>query len=300
MNLDLGVYKMMLDQISDGVYCVGLDGRLWYWNKAAEGITGYASSDVVGIACSDNLLVHVDDKGANLCQAGCPVTKTLADGQPREAEVFLHHKEGHRVPVAIKVEPIRDGEGKVVGAVEIFRDNSSRLAILQRLDDLEKLAFLDSLTNLANRRYIEMSLQSRLSEMERYGWSFGVLFADVDHFKQVNDRYGHEIGDQVLKMIATTMLRSARPFDVVGRWGGEEFLAIIANVSELQLYSMANRYRALVAQSYLPVDSDVLRVTISVGATVAHPGDTLTTLVRRADRLLYQSKTSGRNRVSTP
>jgi diguanylate cyclase (GGDEF)-like protein len=143
-----------------------------------------------------------------------------------------------------------------------------------------------------------MNLDARLSEMLRYGWPFGVLFIDIDHFKEVNDVYGHDVGDEVLKMIANTFMNNSRPFDAVGRWGGEEFVAIILNVTEDRLYAIADRLRMLVEQSSLSVGRDTIRVTISIGATLALENDTAETLIRRSDQLMYRAKTSGRNCVS--
>ena len=98
------------------------------------------------------------------------------------------------------------------------------------IEDLQRKVFLDPLTEIANRRYVDTGLPVRFDEMTRYGWQFGVIMMDIDHFKDVNDRYGHDIGDEALKMIARTLLNSSRSSDIVGRWGGEEFIAIISNV----------------------------------------------------------------------
>jgi diguanylate cyclase (GGDEF)-like protein/PAS domain S-box-containing protein len=292
-------YKDVLDSVSDGVYVVEGDRRITYWNEAAERLTGYPASQVVGTHCWDNVLMHVDETGAALCRTRCPLAATMADGQVREAEVFLHHREGHRVPVRIRVGPIRDEAGKVVGAVEVFSDSSWRTACQERMAQLEELAMLDPLTGVANRRHLEMSLHSRLEEMRRYDFSVGLLFSDIDHFKQVNDRYGHEVGDAVLKMVARTLSGSARRFDVLGRWGGEEFVSIVTQVDEEALRSLGRRCQALVAQSALPVGSEAVRVTLSIGGALAEPGDTPETLTRRADQLMYLSKARGRNRLST-
>ncbi len=160
------------------------------------------------------------------------------------------------------------------------------------------MTLLDPLTELGNRRYLEMQLSGRLKEMDRYGWPFGVLFADIDLFKNVNDTYGHGVGDRVLKMVGRTMQNSIRSYDIVGRWGGEEFLAVIVNVGEDHLCRIAQKLRSLVGKSRITEGKDSIRVTVSVGATLARPDDTAETLVKRADRLMYRSKASGRNRVT--
>jgi diguanylate cyclase (GGDEF)-like protein len=188
----------------------------------------------------------------------------------------------------------------VEGAVEIFNDNTYQTIMLERIAQFEKMAYLDTLTGVANRRFTEMTLHSRLDERQRFGWSFGVLFIDVDHFKKVNDQHGHAIGDQVLAMVAKTLSNSVRSFDFVGRWGGEEFLAILANVDAAQLHTFANRIRALVEHSHFAdgTGSQLVRVTVSIGGTITRPEDSLATLVRRADKFMYASKKAGRNCVT--
>ena len=107
------------------------------------------------------------------------------------------------------------------------------------------MALLDPLTQLGNRAYTRMMLSSRLDELRRYGWPFGLLFVDVDYFKRVNDSHGHEVGDKTLRAIATTLLKSLRPFDFLGRWAGDEFLALIVNIGRDALSTVAERARML-------------------------------------------------------
>ena len=147
------------------------------------------------------------------------------------------------------------------------------------------------------RRSIEAAITTRLAERQRYQVNFGVLFIDIDDFKSVNDRHGHDKGDHVLRLVAKTLTRSLRPFDLAGRWGGEEFLALILNVDLLQLSVVAERVRALIAQTRIPLEDNYLNVTVSIGGTLARPDDTPETLVNRADRFMYQSKMAGRNRI---
>jgi len=290
-------YKILLDNLYDGVYFVDRNLRITYWNKGAERISGFSSSEVVGTRCTYTLMA-IDEHGRSLCGELCPLAKTLADGIPRDMEVYIHHRDGYRVPVLVRVAPILDAQGHIIGGVEIFSDNSSKVAALRRVRELEEVAYIDLLTGLANRRYAEISLRARLDEMPRYGWTFGILLSDVDHFRRINDRYGREVGNKVLKMVSQTLLKNTRSFDLVGRWGGQEFICIIVSVDKGQLHSIAERFRMLVEQSSLPVGSDVVRVTISIGATLARPDDTAATLLARADKLMYQSKASGGNRIS--
>lgn len=298
MSLDNEFYKKLLDTLYDGVYFVDKDRRITYWNKGAERITGYTSDEVVGKHCHDNILVHIDEKGVSLCLAGCPLSESMLKSTTCESEIYLHHKDGHRVPVLVRVTPIKDDKDNSIGAVEIFSDNTAIMTRIQKIKELEKLAYIDSLTGLANRRYTEINLYARYNEMKRYGLPFGILMMDIDHFKKFNDTHGHDVGDDVLKMVSKTLADNSRPYDIVGRWGGEEFVAIVVNITKEELYVTADRFRIFVEQSMLTTHKNILRVTISIGATMAQSTDTMLKLLKRADKLMYQSKDSGRNCVS--
>lgn len=290
--------KAFIENIYDGLYIVDRHRQITYWNKSAERITGFTAAEVTGSHCYDEILIHVDGKGNTLCRGMCPLAATIKDGTPREAEVYLQHKDGHRVPVWIRVTPQRDQYGDITGGIELFSDLSHREAMRLKMEELEKFAFLDNLTQLANRHYLDIELEARFAEMKRYGLVFGILMMDIDHFKRFNDTYGHDAGDAVLKTVAKTMMDNARPFDIFGRWGGEEFIGIIRNVDISELIKAGERIRVLIQNSRVQIDKGPLNVTASIGATIAG-SDTIQSLIQRADRLLYISKEKGRNCLSS-
>jgi diguanylate cyclase (GGDEF)-like protein/PAS domain S-box-containing protein len=298
MDLTLQAYRSIIDSLPEGIYVVDRRKSIIYWNEAAERISGFSSIEVLGRRCAANLLCHLDAEGVDLCNAECPVSNAIDRGHSSESEFYLHHKNGHRVPISARMKPLQNEEGEVVGAVMAFSDLSSKAADQQRLKELEKLALLDRLTQLANRHYLERELDARLEELRRYGIPFGVMFMDIDNFKQVNDRFGHEVGDRVLQFVAGTFNVNSRPFDLYGRWGGEEFVGVARNVSCSDLKQMGQRLRKLVEKSFLLQDEIKLQITISVGATLATESDSIASLIQRADSLMYQSKAAGRNRLT--
>jgi len=298
LNEPAGVFKHVVDGLPDGVYITDRERRIIYWNRAAEALSGYAAEEVLGRNCSDNFLMHVDESGCLLCTGDCPLSHTLADGLPHRADLFLHHRRGHRVPVEVRVRPIWGGNGEVVGAIEIFSDNSRQRALRERAKDLAKFAFLDPASQVGNRSYLEQQLSQHLEQFSTFGTPFGILMADLDKFKEVNDTYGHAAGDVVLAAIAKTMSNCLRASDIVGRWGGDEFLAILSGITRPFLANVSEKLRRLVAQSTIPVNQAQIQVTISVGAAMAKPKDSAESLLRRADEQLYASKQAGRNRVS--
>ena len=178
----------------------------------------------VGRHCFEDILRHVDATGNRLCVGRCPLSQTMRDGVPRETCVWLHHKHGHRVEVRVGVRPVRERSGQIIGAIETFTDESDRAATKARLAELEHLAMIDPLTGVSNRRFLGMTLSSRLAELRRYAVPFVVAFADIDHFKRVNDENGHDIGDDVLRMVANTLAGNLRGSDSLSRFGGEEFV----------------------------------------------------------------------------
>jgi len=295
MNLDKDTYERIVENLHDGLYFVDRNRVITYWNKAAEHISGYAASEVLGKSCSDNILNHVDSEGNSLCTGMCPLAATITDGMNREAKIYMHHKNGHRIPVSVRVSTLTDGDGTIIGGIELFTDISNQAANELRVRELEKLALLDNLTQLANRNYIEREIQSIFEEKRRFNVPFGVLFMDIDHFKQFNDTYGHDVGDDVLKFVSNTFVVNSRPFDIYGRWGGEEFIGIIRYINGKNLELLGNRIRSFIQHSYIMHENEKLHVTISIGATLVSENDTIDSLIKRADTLLYKSKAAGKN-----
>lgn len=297
---DPGFYKDLLDHMSDGVYFVDRDRRILYWNDGARRLTGYTAEELLGKSCHDDILCHMDYEGRSLSQDDFPITATLEEGTRHEASVFLRNKQGSRVPVSVRVYPIRGEDGSIVGAIEIFSDDSARSDARRKAEALNRLAFLDHLTQLPNRRFAEMAVQTALSEFQVHKDPFGIMMVDVDGFKSINDSFGHSSGDRALQQVAQTLTSSLRPTDTVGRWGGDEFLAIVRNVRRDVLKKLAERCVRLAEQTLILSNDDRLtRLSISIGATVPHDGETAEQLIHRADAAMYKSKSIGRGCATT-
>ncbi|WP_243439932.1 diguanylate cyclase [Fundidesulfovibrio soli] len=168
----------------------------------------------------------------------------------------------------------------------------------QELDDknraLEVLLQTDRLTRLHNRHKLDEAFQAEVLRAKRYATQFSVILLDVDSFKTVNDTFGHLVGDSVLVQVADTLSANVREMDMVGRWGGEEFLLLCPETGLETAAELASRLRSVLACQPLP---PVEQVTASFGVAAYHPGDDVASLLRRADDALYRAKASGRNRV---
>lgn len=294
-------YQDILDHLYDGVYFVDRDRTITYWNHGAARISGYDADQVLGRSCRDGILNHVTAAGVPLCQNGCPLTATMADGKPREADVFLHHAAGHRVPVLVRCAPLRDASGAIVGAVESFSADRGLRTARKELRALRQQVHTDALTDIGNRAYLDGRLRALVAEATHHGASdAAIALIDIDHFKSVNDTHGHEAGDRVLRMVANTLKASLRATDGLGRWGGEEFLVLFDGAAdEASLTAACEKVRHLVGWSRLDLGNGTsISVTLSLGATHVRSGDTPETVVARADELMYRSKEAGRDRVT--
>jgi diguanylate cyclase (GGDEF)-like protein/PAS domain S-box-containing protein len=286
-----------ISNLYEGVYIVDKNRKIVFWNSGSEHITGYKADEVVQKHCYQNILKHVDKSGKKLCFEGCPLHHTLQTGKTNENEVFLEHKLGYRVPVSVKTFPLYDDDNKIIAAVEVFTDMKFKENQYKENLKLKKIIQRDDLTKLYNRRYLDFHLNQSLEEAKEFNQAFGILFIDIDHFKDVNDTYGHNVGDQVLKVIAHTLRSNLRPNDLVGRWGGEEFIAIINSDDMKTIEVIAERLRQLSAYSVYKHKEQEIQVTVSIGGTLLRLDDTISSLIERADKNMYEAKSTGRNRV---
>jgi len=290
-------FENLIEHLHDGIIFLDSGKRIILWNDGAEEISGYQKKDVIGNLCSENILILIDGGGMQICKDYCPVKKTLQDGKIRSFEAYLHHKEGFRLPVNMRILPIFDREKKIIGAVETFNDTSPKVLMPQKTEELKKMNMLDSLTELGNRKYLELHLKLRLEEMQQHKLPLGILLVDIDHFKTLNESYGTVVGDKILRMTARTLSNNIRFFDVVGRWNGEQFLIIIFNIDEHKLDLVANKLRLLVSQSNIQIEKKLLAATVSIGGSVARLRDNSDTLFQKAENFLKICKEKGRNKV---
>jgi diguanylate cyclase (GGDEF)-like protein/PAS domain S-box-containing protein len=293
---DPSFYKELLEHISDGVYFLDRDRRIRYWNEGAFRLTGYTAEELIGRCCPDHRMCDVEDFGGNrLCEDSCPLSACAHDGGPHEVRWFLQNKQGGRVPVVLRAQPIRAADGSTVGTVAIFRDDSVQYAARRKMEEMERLAFLDHLTQLPNRRYLEMCLKTALDQFRVHKDPFGLLVIDLDRFKAINDQFGHAVGDRALQEVGKTLSGALRSGDIVGRWGGDEFTAIVHHANRKMLRGLAARCCLIMSQTpVLDHRGAAASMSLSIGGTLALQEDTVEGLFNRADALMYRCKTNGR------
>jgi len=294
--LEFDFYKRLLDQLHDAVVFVDNQRIILYWNEAAERFTGFSPSDVIGRHCFDGLLDHADHSGCILCHRECPLAQSMKQDRPVQERLFLRHKDGRRISVDARIMPVRKDDGTVIGSVEVFCDATSSVAVESAFRQTREAADRDPLTGLANRRHLDRMLAHYLEKLDRSGQPFSLIMSDLDHFKQINDTWGHVIGDQALAQFAAVLQNQCRPGDLVARFGGEEFVVLLPGVTLENAIPIAERLRKI-AVTATPEGLGERNLTASFGVTEATLGEPASQVLSRADTALYRAKSLGRDRV---
>ena len=297
-NVRPDFYETLAENAFDGMMQVDLKGKIVAWNKGAERMFGYTAADVIGTKYQNQHIRQLAESGGLLLPTVLPLFLTLRDGQLREDHAFIQHMEGYRMSVLIRVIPIFDNKNKIIGAMQIFNDSRSLIAAREQRKRVSETIFFDSLTGIGDRRHIENRIKFAIEDSKTSNVRFGVLFVDIDHFKQLNDTCGHLAGDKVLRFIANTLRQNLRATDSCGRWGGEEFLALILDIDMDGITVVAEKIRKLIEQAKIQDGNRNLSVTISIGASVNQTNDTVESLIQRTDQLMYKSKQNGRNHIT--
>jgi PAS domain S-box-containing protein/diguanylate cyclase (GGDEF)-like protein len=277
-------YWTLLDALKDGVYFADKNRKITYWNKAAEAITGYRSGEMLGRHCGDNLLIHIDEQGNNLCTGPCPLVRSMETGKPFEQKIFLHHKDGHRVPVLVRVTPVYGSKDEISGAVEIFTDLSTKESLLKDIQALAQPGLQSSLTGLPTKQYLEMHLKLKLVEWNEFKHPFGIFLIKVGGLEEVKDTYSQGTVENILKILANTLIHNVDPCDIVGEWKEGEFFGIVAHTDEKKLAAHANRFTILLERTRVSAEETSLSLTFSAASALARVGDSFETLIEKVSK----------------
>ncbi|WP_165246194.1 diguanylate cyclase [Paludisphaera soli] len=295
--IDGGFARRLLDALPDAAYFVDPSGRILYWNPAAARLIGYTREEISRSAASADLLAYTDWSGASLAREDYPGFRAMRAGRPVELLVFVCRRDHRRVWVEARGAPVCDLAGGVAGAVVVLRDATSTIAVEEALRQARRAAESDPLTGLANRRSLDRMLDLHFQMLEREGRPFSLIMADLDHFKAINDGWGHDVGDRALLAFAAMLQNQSRSEDLVIRFGGEEFVILLPDHTLAVAARIAERLRAATPTAAPP---EILHrpFTASFGVAQAAAGEPAPRLIRRVDAALYRAKAEGRDRVA--
>jgi len=292
LESDLAHFAAVVSSSEDAIIAAGLDGRVVSWNAAAERLYGYSADEMLCKPLSVLAPHGAEDDFA------CAAERALGGERVVNFETVQAKKDGTPVDVSLTVSPVRDKRDHMTGTSTIARDVS---ALVRYRDHLRYLADHDALTNTLNRRRFERDLQEQFGRARRYGERAVVMVVDVDHFKQINDRYGHRAGDEALKAIAGVLRRRLRQTDSIARLGGDEFALLLPYAGPRQAQKVARDLRAEVARLDLDLGArDRVRTSVSVGVAIldGEMGNHQDVLAA-ADRAMYEDKLGSRDTAST-
>ena len=288
--------KIITSVLGEGVCLVDHDGILTYINPEAEKLLGHRGEDLFGdslISCFQTAIGDSDNDGVLHKLAAAIERGTDFNTQ----QLVIAGQENEMLSVALECRPVWQND-VYTGAVIAFHNISAQKRYEERLEQmnqlLEKQATTDSLTGLYNRMKLDQILISEMKRAGRYQTSMSVVILDIDHFKAVNDNFGHPAGDEVLKAFAVLLQNGLRASDYVGRWGGEEFLIILPQLDAGNACQVAEKLRSMIAAYDFPV---ARQITSSFGVAEISADDTPASITTRADHALYRAKERGRNLV---
>jgi diguanylate cyclase (GGDEF)-like protein/PAS domain S-box-containing protein len=279
---------LITSNIADGVYVMDKAGQITFSNHRATEILGYSQEELNGTIAHD--LFHRHDGGNHTLLEDCPIYQVIQTRGRYEGEEQFANKAGNLLTVQVASQPMLKG-GRVVGSVTVFRDITEQKLLEEQL---RLMSITDPLTGVYNRRFLQETLLKELYRAERHGDSFSLIMLDLDHFKRINDSYGHEAGDRVLRHVVALMRKRIRSSDCLARWGGEEFMLLLPHTELEAANALAETLLLDLREAEV---SGIGKVSASFGVTAGQPGDTVERLEQRVDALMYAAKQAGRSCV---
>lgn len=290
------IFGVVMKNSRDTIWILDLASRRFsYISPSVEFISGFSADEVINWPLEQTMSPEsIQRVEAALTDSMARIRAGDRDTLIRAIEIQQPHVDGHFVDAEIRATYLLDANGQPHSIVGITRDISERK---RGERELQELAIRDGLTGLYNRRYLDATLPRELARVRREDGVLAVIMADLDFFKRVNDTYGHDTGDEVLRRLADCLLQNAREGDVPCRYGGEEFALVMPGLNAGAARERTETLRRAVEDMEINCGEHAIKVTISIGIALfpAHSEDA-DTLIKYADMALYEAKRTGRNR----
>ncbi|WP_144392186.1 GGDEF domain-containing protein [Pleionea sediminis] len=292
-NIPYYIYKQALDNALDIIVISEVDKNdpgnnpIIYVNDSFTHLFGYEKDEVIGKSAR---ILHGEDTDI---KSRDKIREAITQGWPIHTEIANYGKNGKKFWIDLKMVPLYDDRGEVTHFLFIERDLSDRKS---REEQLYQKATIDGLTKIFNRQHTYQLATKTLEKTIRYQEHLCLLLLDIDHFKAVNDTYGHQVGDDVLTKLASILKEQVRKADILGRVGGEEFLIVLPEIAQDEALIFAERIRKCVKQADWSSLGLKDKLTISIGLA-CYKHNSLEELIKHADKALYQAKNDGRDQV---
>jgi diguanylate cyclase (GGDEF)-like protein/PAS domain S-box-containing protein len=283
--------KEITTSMGEGVFVIDENDELTFINPEGERLLGWSFSELSGKKYNQNRTFQnsATPEKSKVIEALQKGIKTHSEDEQ------FRRKDGQLISVSLTVAPLQTENGEKRGSVTIFEDITTRKNLQKKMAEM---ALRDALTGLYNRRSFDDNLSNEIDRFKRYGRVFSLLMLDIDHFKKVNDTYGHQTGDDVLKEVAKQIVSAIRKNDYAARYGGEEFTVVLPETDRTAAVELAERIRKAVETAAIGIpDGQTIHCTVSIGVAAVDAGKDALLLVKEADAQLYKAKAQGRNRV---
>ncbi len=288
--------QKLLDNMYDAVIFVDSNMNIIQWNRGTERLTGIAASSVIHRSWSPALIGMRDQQTGALNAIECPVAYCINTGVQSLRRLLVANRNNRPIAVDVHMIPVVSQDGATHGATMILHDASPEASLEERCQNLHERATKDPLTQVANRAEFDRTHDLFINAHLDRQLPCSLIMCDIDHFKSINDTYGHQAGDEVLRFFGHFLASECRPGDLVARYGGEEFVMLCADCNNAGAARRAEQMRKTISElSHAVLNQSAM--TVSFGVTEIQPGDTPDSMLRRADRALLEAKRMGRNLV---
>lgn len=286
---DADIYRSILESLPTGLRLVDMEQKIVLWSDGAERITGYLRHEAIGHSELGSALLHCERPECEGCNEACPISRAVKTSQTAEATGFLRHKSGHEVPIRVRVVPVHDAQGSIIGAAEIFETQSETASPDHHEDGLKLPACVDEVTSIASPALMQSHLREALGTFEEVHVPSSILLLRLEGLKHFRANFGPDAAASLLRVVARTLENALWRTDFAGRWADDQFLVILTGCSEEALPTVCDRVRRLLASDGIEWWGEQRSLPLSVGRATAQPGDTIESLLSRAQQSLNES-----------
>jgi len=288
--------RKLIEAMQDGVVFVDPQAKICLWNRGAQRLTGVSSGAATGHCLTPSLLELSDLEGRRISDDDCPVAKVLETRTQVRRRLLIMGRLGSPLAVDLHAVPVQSEDGTLHGATVVLHNAESEASLELKCEELHVETTKDPLTRVANRAEFDRMLALFIESHSKSELPCSLIMLDIDRFKNINDTYGHQAGDEAIITLANLLSGMSRSDDLVARYGGEEFVVLCADCDNPDAARRAEQFRRKLSQIQHACLGN-RNFTASFGVTELQAGDTPESMLRRADRAMLMAKEQGRNQV---
>jgi PAS domain S-box-containing protein/diguanylate cyclase (GGDEF)-like protein len=280
------IYRNMLENVPIALCVVDLQKRIVFWSSGAERLTSHLRHEVLGHSCVAEPLLHCDQPGCEFCDEHCPVACAMKTSQAVDSTGFIHHKNGHEIPVRIRAVPVYNRHRSIIGALSTFEELQAGISRERGEGNSSRADYEDHVTGVASRAMMQAHMQAELASLSQGSCSHWVFLVQVQGLAHFRASLGTEAASSLLRLMVRTVESCLWSSDLVGRWGDDQFLLLVDGHREEGIESLKSRIRKMLAAEGIEWWGERRSLPVLIVATAAATGDTVESVVQRLHKLL--------------